>query len=93
MISGKRYIYAGLGMIFILMALRLVMLVLTPLELGGDEAQYWAWSQICPGAIFQNLPLLPGLSGFPPLFLGIVKPPYACLPSSSIQELPYVFWL
>ena len=45
-------------MIFILMALRLVMLVLTPLELGGDEAQYWAWSQNLSWGYFSKPPLI-----------------------------------
>ncbi|PHS26655.1 MAG: hypothetical protein COA84_05640 [Robiginitomaculum sp.] len=50
--------HAVLWIIGLLTALRLIALYFSPLELGGDEAQYWAWSQHPAFGYYSKPPLI-----------------------------------
>lgn len=49
------WVALGLG---VLAAIRLLILALTPLELGPDEAQYWTWSQRFAFGYFTKPPMI-----------------------------------
>ncbi|PHS26519.1 MAG: glycosyl transferase [Robiginitomaculum sp.] len=51
-------VQALIAAILILTILRIVALCFSPLELGGDEAQYWAWSQAPDFGYFSKPPLI-----------------------------------
>ncbi|MDQ7017843.1 MAG: glycosyltransferase family 39 protein [Robiginitomaculum sp.] len=57
--TGKSFspktVFAGLALLTVG---RLVALYWSPLELGGDEAQYWAWSQTPAFGYFSKPPLI-----------------------------------
>ena len=46
-----------------LLAIRLFALFLTPLNLGGDETQYWVWAQIPDFGYFSKPPLIAWIIG------------------------------
>lgn len=48
----------------VLTAARIIALVFSPLELGGDEAQYWAWSQALAFGYFSKPPLIAWVIAF-----------------------------
>ncbi len=47
----------------ILVSVRLVSVILSPLNLGGDEAQYWVWSQTPDFGYFSKPPLIAWIIG------------------------------
>ena len=58
MAETKRYGVWAAGVIFLLVAVRVVGLAFSPLDLHGDEAQYFAWSRELAGGYFSKPPLI-----------------------------------
>ncbi len=66
-IFSPKVVLAGL---FLLTVGRLVALYWSPLELGGDEAQYWAWSQTPAFGYFSKPPLIAWVIGLSTFIFG-----------------------
>ena len=57
-INDRNWAQWTLIMIFGLAVLRTVLMVMSPLNLHGDEAQYWAWAQELDWGYFTKPPMI-----------------------------------
>ncbi len=55
--------YLYVGIVLVLTAVRILALFFSPLELGGDEAQYWSWSLTPDFGYFSKPPLIAWVIG------------------------------
>ncbi|MEM8840085.1 MAG: glycosyltransferase family 39 protein, partial [Pseudomonadota bacterium] len=57
-LPSNTYTRIALALIFGLLAVRLFLVVISPLELYADEAQYWRWGQTLAWGYYSKPPMV-----------------------------------
>jgi 4-amino-4-deoxy-L-arabinose transferase-like glycosyltransferase len=69
-IAPQRVLFWLLALVLVVTAVRLWVVWSTPLQLGPDESQYWAWGRTLDWGYFSKPPLVGWVGGLAPLLGG-----------------------
>lgn len=70
LLSERQFLFSAVGLVVLVSLMRLCALIFSALGLGGDEAQYWFWSQSFAWGYFSKPPLIGWSIGLSTILFG-----------------------